>query len=79
MIIGGEVIQRALAQVAGGTLTPVTFSFGWVAYAFNSLMFVVWGGNIMPDADHAVLLINRKQEYARQNPQLYFGASLSGL
>lgn len=73
MIIGGEVIQRALAQVGGGTLTPVTFSFGWVAYAFNSLMFVVGGGNIMPTADHDALLINGKQGYVRQNRSWIIG------
>ena len=30
LILGGDVITRALAQLAGGVLTPVTFSFGMV-------------------------------------------------
>lgn len=74
MIIGGDVIQRALAQVGGGTLTPVTFSFGWVAYAFNSLTFVVGGGNIMPKADHDVFVISaNKQAYVRRNRSWILG------
>jgi hypothetical protein len=28
LIIGGDVVARALAQLVGGRLTPVTFSFG---------------------------------------------------
>lgn len=28
LLLGGDVITRALAQLAGGPLTPVAFSFG---------------------------------------------------
>ena len=28
LILGGDVVARALAQLAGSRLTPVTFSFG---------------------------------------------------
>jgi hypothetical protein len=28
LILGGDVVEGALAQVAGSRLTPVTFSFG---------------------------------------------------
>ena len=28
LILGGEVVARAVAQLAGSGLTPVTFSFG---------------------------------------------------
>lgn len=28
-ILGGDVVARALAQVVGTGLIPVTFSFGW--------------------------------------------------
>ena len=28
LLLGGDVISRALAQLAGGPVTPVTFSFG---------------------------------------------------
>ena len=36
LIIGGEIIQKALAQLTGGLIVPVAFSFGWVAYTFSS-------------------------------------------
>jgi hypothetical protein len=32
LIVGGDVIGYALAQLAGGWLTPVTFSFGVVNF-----------------------------------------------
>lgn len=38
LILGPDIIQRALAQLSGSSLTPVVFSFGWVAYAFSALM-----------------------------------------
>jgi hypothetical protein len=28
LILGGDVVNKALAQLAGGSVTPVTFSFG---------------------------------------------------
>jgi hypothetical protein len=30
LLLGGDVVARALAQLAGGKLTPVAFSFGTV-------------------------------------------------
>ena len=30
LLLGGDVVNRALAQLAGGRLTPVTFSFGTI-------------------------------------------------
>lgn len=43
LLLGPDVIQRALAQVVGRRITPVAFSFGWVAYAVNSLLSTVGG------------------------------------
>jgi hypothetical protein len=28
LILGGDIVNKALAQLAGGVITPVTFSFG---------------------------------------------------
>lgn len=28
LLLGGEIVNRALAQLAGGAITPVAFSFG---------------------------------------------------
>jgi hypothetical protein len=32
LLLGGDVVARALAQLAGGKLTPVAFSFGTVLH-----------------------------------------------
>lgn len=33
LILGGDVISRALAQLAGSGVAPVTFSFGTLLYS----------------------------------------------
>ena len=43
LIIEPEVIQRALAQLCGGRISPVSLSFGWVAYSLRALMAVLGG------------------------------------
>ena len=43
LILGPDVIQRALAQLAGSRLTPAVFSFGWVAYAVSAILSAVGG------------------------------------
>jgi hypothetical protein len=49
LIIGGKIVQRALAQLSGGHAVPVTFSFGWVAYAFSTIVAMVGDGRLMPE------------------------------
>src|SRR5436190_20883686 len=70
LLIGGDIVQKAIAQVVGVYvqpfkkgprifLTPVAFSFGWVAYSFNSLMSIVGDNQLMPDTpDHPAIVIN---------------------
>ena len=43
MLLSPDIIQKAIAQNAGRVITPVAFSFGWVAYAATSLLRVVGG------------------------------------
>jgi hypothetical protein len=43
LLLGPEVIQQAVAQLAGRSITPVAFSFGWVAYSVRALAAVVGG------------------------------------
>ncbi|EUC35596.1 hypothetical protein COCCADRAFT_47334, partial [Bipolaris zeicola 26-R-13] len=38
LIFGPDIVQRAVAQLAGRIVTPVAFSFGWVAYAASALL-----------------------------------------
>ncbi|GAB1314548.1 Solute carrier family 40 protein (Fragment) [Madurella fahalii] len=53
MLIGPDIIQKAVAQLAGHVITPVAFSFGWVAYAVSALLRTFGDGRLMPDADMA--------------------------
>ncbi|EKM55703.1 uncharacterized protein PHACADRAFT_184478 [Phanerochaete carnosa HHB-10118-sp] len=66
MIIGGDVVQCALAQLVGSCMiTPVAFSFGWVAYSFSAILSAVGTGNVMPEPDMDVSCINVKTGYDR--------------
>jgi hypothetical protein len=38
LLVGPDVVKRAIAQLAGRAITPVAFSFGWVAYAPTALL-----------------------------------------
>ena len=69
LIIGGDVVQKALAQTTGAPIipAPVCFSFGWVAYAFTALIGLVGPGRLMPDSDYSCKLINLESGYARDN------------
>ncbi len=57
LIIGGDIVQKAVAQSSGRRITFVVFSFGWVSYAFNSLMSAFGDGSLMPDPDVACEVI----------------------
>lgn len=69
LIIGGDVVQKALAQTTGAPIipAPVCFSFGWVAYAFTALIGLAGSGRLMPDPDYSCKLINLESGYARDN------------
>jgi hypothetical protein len=74
LIIGGDVIQAALAQLSGGTLTPVTFSFGWVAYSVSALLSAVGNNKLMPAApDYSSIVINAGNGYVRNNESWVLG------
>ncbi|KDQ10548.1 hypothetical protein BOTBODRAFT_36070 [Botryobasidium botryosum FD-172 SS1] len=68
MIIGGDIVQRALAQLSGSRdlpLAPVAFSFGWVFYSFSSIMSAIGDGRLMPQPDCSVTLTNVHSGYSR--------------
>ncbi|RPA83516.1 hypothetical protein BJ508DRAFT_197872, partial [Ascobolus immersus RN42] len=75
LIVGGDVVGRALAQLSGGPITPVTFSFGWVGYGISSLLMAAAGDNrLMPSStDCSCLIINAKTGYARSNASWVLG------
>jgi len=75
-LIGGDVIQKALAQLSGCVLAPIGFSFGWVAYAFNTLVSVVGDGRLMPPPDYPAKVINIDTGYIRENRSWIIGRML---
>ncbi|KAL8920387.1 MAG: hypothetical protein Q9208_006268 [Pyrenodesmia sp. 3 TL-2023] len=77
MIIGGDVVQRALAQLSGGYLTPVAFSFGWVGYSVSALLSAVGDNKLMPlSPDCQSIVINTKTGYVRTNQSWILGRIL---
>ncbi|KAI0867491.1 hypothetical protein GGS24DRAFT_515464 [Hypoxylon argillaceum] len=73
LILGGDVVARALAQLAGSRLTPVAFSFGWVAYGVTAVVSAVGENKLMPPADFPCIVINGKNGYVRSNNSWIIG------
>ena len=67
LIIGGDIVQKAIAQLAGSRFVPVSFSFGWVNYSFFALIAAFGNGSLMPTAADASILINAESRYARKS------------
>ena len=77
LLIGGDIVQKATAQLvgykiripgqtsAGLSIAPVAFSFGWVAYAFLSLLSSVGDMKLMPTSDYPATLVNCQNGFAR--------------
>ncbi|KAK6609212.1 hypothetical protein H4I96_03143 [Botrytis cinerea] len=88
LLIGGDTVQKAIAQLVGYTLspfgsrglsiglTPVAFSFGWVAYGFTNLLSVVGERKLMPTADVPVIVVNCANAFARTNQSWVLGRLL---
>ena len=76
LIIGGDIVQKALAQATGGYFTPVCFSFGWVAYSLNALISILGDGRLLPEPDHPVKIFNLDNGYVRENKNWIVGRVL---
>lgn len=79
MIIGGDIVQKAIAQLCGGHIVPVAFSFGWVSYSFNALLAVFGDGALMPATVYPSSLINARSGYARRNHSWILNCLLRGV
>ncbi|PNP86584.1 hypothetical protein FNYG_00076 [Fusarium nygamai] len=73
LLLGGDVVARALAQLAGSRLTPVAFSFGWVAYAITVVVSAIGENKLMPPADFSCQVINGETGYVRENHSWIIG------
>ncbi|KAI1123845.1 hypothetical protein F5Y10DRAFT_251007 [Nemania abortiva] len=73
LLVGGDVVSMALAQLAGGRLTPVAFSFGWVSYATNAINSAVGENKLMRPADTPCTVINVDNKQSRGNGSWILG------
>ncbi|KAI0159973.1 hypothetical protein GGR52DRAFT_171747 [Hypoxylon sp. FL1284] len=79
LLIGGDVVQKAIAQGTGGKhdiFTPVVFSFGWVSYAFNSVAGAIGEGTFLPPPDCPATVINVTSGDRRDNQSWVLGRLL---
>ncbi|AEO68450.1 uncharacterized protein THITE_14002, partial [Thermothielavioides terrestris NRRL 8126] len=65
LLLGPDVIQRAIAQLAGRAITPVAFSFGWVAYAVSALLSSFGDGRLMPESETSFVVIDTNSGHSR--------------
>ncbi|KAH7303685.1 hypothetical protein B0I35DRAFT_497928 [Stachybotrys elegans] len=74
LLLGGNVIEKALAQLSGGRFTLVTFSFGWVVYSVSALVAAVGDNKLMPSSpDCAGKVINGRSGYIINNTSWILG------
>ena len=79
LLIGGDIIQKAIAQLAGRRVVPVAFSFGWISYSF-SLLLAVWGdGHLMPQPDCSAVVIDSRSGNTKQNESWVIGRLIRDL
>jgi len=87
LLVGADVIQKAIAQLVGVRfsllwrgptiyVTPIAFSFGWVAYAFTSLAAVLGDHRLMPAPDTDIQVVNCENGYTRTNNSWVLGRLL---
>ena len=76
LLLGGDVVQKAIAQLVGVRfhlfkrsirITPVAFSFGWAAFAFLALIGTVGINRLMPQPETPLIVINCENGIARSN------------
>ncbi|KAL4784438.1 hypothetical protein BJX76DRAFT_347796 [Aspergillus varians] len=73
LILGGDVVCRAIAQLAGTGITPISFSFGWVAYIVAALLTAIGDRRLMPSPDSPCIVINARSGYVRENHSWILG------
>jgi len=74
LLIGGDIVQKAIAQLVGYSipslgipLVPVAFSFGWVAMGFSQLVSAVGERRLMPAPESEAFVINCANTFQRTN------------
>ncbi|KAK7926585.1 hypothetical protein PG985_003583 [Apiospora marii] len=67
MVFGSDVIHSALAQASGTAYVPICFSFGWVSYAFNTLIGIFGDGRLLPKPDYPAKVFALTSKYVQEN------------
>ncbi|KAH8147318.1 uncharacterized protein LAJ45_08796 [Morchella importuna] len=73
VMLGRDVIHQALAQLSGGFITPVAFSFGWITYAISALLAAIGANKLMPLPDATGFVVNSRSRYGRENRSWILG------
>lgn len=74
LIVGGDVIQLALANLTGAFMTPIAFSFGWVAYAITAVLGAAGDNRLINCAPEVPLKVfDLKTRYGRDNRSWLLG------
>lgn len=74
LIVGGDVIQLALANLTGAVLTPIAFSFGWVAYSIMAVLSAIGDNRLIGCAPEIpVKVYDLKSGYGRDNQSWLLG------
>ncbi|RSL44927.1 hypothetical protein CEP54_014486 [Fusarium duplospermum] len=80
LLLGPDIVKKAVAAQAGRRITPVAFSFGWVAYAATALLDVLGAGSFMPPADvEGVLVVGADTGHSRTSSNWVLGRLLRDL
>ena len=74
LLIGGDIVQKAISQLVGYSLplhgigvVPAAFSFGWVAFGFTQLLSAVGERRLMPSPEGEAIVINCANTFVRSN------------
>lgn len=74
LIVGGDVIQLALANLTGTFVTPIAFSFGWVAYSIMAVLSAIGDNRLLSCAPEVpVKVFDLKSGYGRDNQSWLLG------
>ncbi|TQV91561.1 hypothetical protein IF1G_09627 [Cordyceps javanica] len=60
LLVGGDVVQKSVAQLAGcyDSFVPVVFSYGWVSYVFTLLTNAIARNGSFAPPDYPGVLVN---------------------
>lgn len=85
LLIGGDIIQKAIAQLACYAprsvpyFTPVIFSYGWVSYAFKSVANASSSADYFPKPDYPATVVTVASGDRRENQSWVIGRLLRDL